>query len=166
MQLLTHKARTDKQRLCDVKHLSHWSEARGLTVFLPHPLSLAPVGRLPTTGVLAKGFGHSLLARPVVGYCTETLKKTRGISAFMKLQETQSFCVLVNACDCDEIGFQPTNKTCFVRGTVGIMVPCRKLRPLVVRPFQCTYCSRSKQSALTLLCSVREKKNQETAQME
>ena len=49
-------------------------------MFLPHPLSLAPVGRLPTTGVLAKGFGHSLLARPVVGYCTETLR-TQGISA-------------------------------------------------------------------------------------
>ena len=49
-------------------------------MFLPHPLSLAPVGRLPTTGVLAKGFGHSLLARPVVSYCIETLK-TRGISA-------------------------------------------------------------------------------------
>ena len=80
MQLLTHKARTDKQRLCDFKHLSRWSEAGGLTVFLPHPLSLAPVGPLPTTGVLAKGFGHYFLARPVVAYCTETLK-TRDISA-------------------------------------------------------------------------------------
>ena len=79
MQLRTHKAGTDKQRLCDVQHLSHWSEAVGLTAFLPHPLSLAPVGRRPT-GVLAKGFGHSLLARPVVGYCKETLK-TRGVSA-------------------------------------------------------------------------------------
>ena len=54
-------------------------------MFLHHPLSLAPVGRLPTTGVLAKGFGHSLLARPVVSYCIETLK-TRGISAVQASQ--------------------------------------------------------------------------------
>ena len=64
-------------------------------MFLPHPLSLAPVGRLPTTGVLAKGFGHSLLARPVVSYCIETLKNARYLCSCQQKKKPAENGVLV-----------------------------------------------------------------------